>query len=166
MAKAEPISYSGSTSVTTFLKKGKKILCNSSWERRVRICERNNSADTTISEEGGRTGTQCSRTEVPLQPTEKTMVTQVVPLQPMEYHRYPLAAHEGPHTRAGGCALKEAVTPWKACAGAGSWQKLWLMERIPCSTRISGSNCALYGDHHWSSPFMENCTLWKGPMMG
>ncbi|KAK4810959.1 hypothetical protein QYF61_013367 [Mycteria americana] len=58
------------------------------------------------------------------------------------------AAHGGPHVRAGGCALKEAVTPWRAHAGAGSWQDLWPLQD-PC----------------WSSPFLKDCTPWKGPML-
>jgi len=45
----------------------------------------------------------------------------------MEFHSgadiHP-AACGGPHTVAGGCALKEAVTLWRAHTGAGSWQKL------------------------------------------
>jgi len=51
----------------------------------VRICERNNSADTKVSEGGGG-GAPSTRSEVPLQPVEQTMVRQAVPLQPMEVH--------------------------------------------------------------------------------
>jgi len=53
--------------------------------RGVRLCERNNSADTKVSEEGGGapdTGAE----SYPLQLLIKTMVRQVVPLQPMEVH--------------------------------------------------------------------------------
>ncbi|GAB0186400.1 hypothetical protein GRJ2_001105300 [Grus japonensis] len=46
--------------------------------------ERNNSADTNVSEEGGAGGAPGTGTEIPLQPMEKTMVRQAVPLQPME----------------------------------------------------------------------------------
>ena len=56
----------------------------------------------------------------------KPMVRQAVPLQPMEVNSgadIPPAACGGPHTGAGGC-LKEAVTPWEAHTGAGSWQDL------------------------------------------
>ena len=53
-------------------------------ERGVRICERNNSADTKVSEEGGGGGAPGTRAEIPLQPVVKTMVRQAVPLQPME----------------------------------------------------------------------------------
>ncbi|GAB0187099.1 epimerase family protein SDR39U1 [Grus japonensis] len=85
LAKAEPISHSGSTSVMTYFKKGKvktKNLHNSSWKRRLRRCERNSPADTQVSAEGGGGG----GAEIPLQPVEKTMVRQAVPLQPMEVH--------------------------------------------------------------------------------
>jgi len=52
----------------------------------VRICERNNSADTKVSEGGGGGGAPSSGAEIPLQPMEKTMVRQAVPLQPVEVH--------------------------------------------------------------------------------
>ena len=52
----------------------------------MKICERNNSADTKVSEEGAREDAPVARAEVPLQPTDKTVVRQVVPLQPMEVH--------------------------------------------------------------------------------
>ncbi|GAB0207707.1 hypothetical protein GRJ2_003236400 [Grus japonensis] len=50
-------------------------------ERGVRICERNNYADTKVSAEGDAPG---ASGEIPLQPMEKIMVRQAVPLQPME----------------------------------------------------------------------------------
>ncbi|KAK4806933.1 hypothetical protein QYF61_027300 [Mycteria americana] len=52
-------------------------------KRGVRICERNNRADTKVSEEGGGGGVPGARAEIPLQPVVKTMVRQVVPLQPV-----------------------------------------------------------------------------------
>jgi len=53
----------------------------------VRRCERNNSADTKVSEEGGGGGAQDAGAEtLPLQLVMKTMVRQAVPLQPMEAH--------------------------------------------------------------------------------
>jgi len=73
-------------------------------ERGVRLCERNNSADTKVSEAGREGGARDPRAEnFPLQPVIRTTVRQIVPL----------------HTRAGGC-LKEAVTPW----AAPSWSRL------------------------------------------
>ncbi|GAB0183485.1 hypothetical protein GRJ2_000813800 [Grus japonensis] len=81
LAKAEPVSDSGSTSV---IEEGKKLLLNSSWKRGVRICERNNFADTKVSAEGGAGGAPGTEADIPLQPTEKTMVRQAVPLQPVE----------------------------------------------------------------------------------
>ena len=50
----------------------------------MRICERNNSADTEVGEEGGGGGAPGARAEIPLQPMVKTMVRQAVPLQPVE----------------------------------------------------------------------------------
>ncbi|GAB0195124.1 hypothetical protein GRJ2_001977700 [Grus japonensis] len=78
LAKAEPISDSGSTSG------GKKHQKQLQPERGARICERNNSADTKGSAEGGGGDAPGTGAEIPLQPMEKTMVRQAVPLQPME----------------------------------------------------------------------------------
>ena len=50
----------------------------------MRICERNNSADTKVSDEGGGGGVPGAGAEVPLQPVGKTMVVQISTLQPME----------------------------------------------------------------------------------
>jgi len=50
----------------------------------VRICERNNSADTSEGGEGAQRSAPGARAEVPLQPVEKTVVRQAVPLQPVE----------------------------------------------------------------------------------
>jgi len=52
----------------------------------VRACDRNNSADTKVSKIGRGEGAPGARAEIPLQPVEKTMVKQAVPLQPMEVH--------------------------------------------------------------------------------
>jgi len=80
----------------------------------VRVYERNNSADTRVCEEERGGAAPGVRAEIPLQLVEKTICdTDCLPV-----------ACGGPHTRAGGCALKKAVTPWRACAGAGSWQDL------------------------------------------
>ena len=52
----------------------------------MRICERNNPADTKVSAEGGGGGAPGAGAEIPLQPVEQTMVRQAVPLQPMMVH--------------------------------------------------------------------------------
>jgi len=55
------------------------------------------------------------------------MVRQAVPLQSMEVHSgadIHLKPVEDP-TSEQVDAWKEAVTIWKACTGAGSWQDLW-----------------------------------------
>jgi len=82
LSKAEPIRGGGRASVITYLRRDK----NSSQERGVRQCERNNSVDTKVSKQGGGGGTPGARTEIPLQTVMKTMVRQVVPLQSMEVH--------------------------------------------------------------------------------
>ncbi|GAB0175689.1 EH domain-containing protein 4 [Grus japonensis] len=125
------------------------------------------------------------------------MVRQAVPLQPMEDDggaEIPPAAQGGPHAGAGGCP-KEAVAPWEARAGAGSWQDLWPHEeRSPCWSRFAGRTCDPMGDPtleqsvpeglhpmegthpHWKncSPWeglmleklMEDCLPWEGPQAG
>ena len=128
LAKAEPISSSGSASGITYLRRGKKVTAQQQLQlkRGVRICERNNSGDTKVSEEGEGRGAPGTGAEIPLQPVVKTMVRQAVPPAAHgrpRWSRYPPAARGGPHAGAGGCP-KDAVTPWEARAGAGSWQNL------------------------------------------
>ncbi|KAK4810932.1 hypothetical protein QYF61_013340 [Mycteria americana] len=162
LAKAETISDGGSTSVITYLRRGKKLLCNSSRKRGLRTCERNNSADTKVSEEGRRGGAPGTGAEIPLQSVVKTMVKQVVPLQATKDHGgtdiHP-AALGGPHARAGGCAL----TLWRARAGVGSWQDLW-PRRGPMLEQFM-KNCS-----PWEGPMLEkvvkDCLLWVGPHTG
>jgi len=87
LAKAKPISDSGSASVLTYLRSMENPTQQQlQQEREVRIRERNNSADTKVSEEGGGGGAPGTGAEIPLQPMEKTMVRQAVPLQPVEVH--------------------------------------------------------------------------------
>jgi len=77
LPKAKPISDSGSASMITHLRRGKKLQAKGSRERGVRLCERNNSADTKVSEEGGGRGAPGAGEEsFPLQPMMKTMVRQ------------------------------------------------------------------------------------------
>jgi len=84
---AKPID-SGNASGIMYLRKGKTLLRNtsSSQKKGERICERNNSADTKVSAEGGGGGAPGASAEIPLQPMVKTTVRQAVPLQPMEVH--------------------------------------------------------------------------------
>ncbi|GAB0180448.1 AN1-type zinc finger protein 5-like [Grus japonensis] len=115
LAKAKPISDSGSASGITELGR----------------CERNDSADTKASAEGGAGGAPGSGAEIPLQPMEKTMVRQAVPLQPMEddggadIHLQPMEdpTPEQVETPEGGCdpvgsprwsrLLAGPVAPWR-----------------------------------------------------
>jgi len=73
---------------------------------------------------------------------------------------------KGPHSGAGGC-LKEAVTLWGACAGAGSCQDLRTHgEGNPHQIRFAGRACDPVWDPRWSSLFLKDCTPWVGPMLG
>ncbi|GAB0205881.1 acid sphingomyelinase-like phosphodiesterase 3b [Grus japonensis] len=93
LAKAEPISDGRGASGIMYLKKKKPVTNPNKTkkhflqaDRGVRRCERNNPADTKVSAEGGGGRAPGTRAEIPLQPLEKTMVRQAVPLQPMEGH--------------------------------------------------------------------------------
>ncbi|KAK4832525.1 hypothetical protein QYF61_023857, partial [Mycteria americana] len=86
LAKAEPISDIGSASVRVkkFLRGGERKMWHSSCERGVGICEKNNSTDTKVNEEGVGGGAPGARAGISLQPMMKTMVKHVVPLQIIE----------------------------------------------------------------------------------
>ncbi|PKU46413.1 protein pxr1-like [Limosa lapponica baueri] len=79
LGKAKLISNGGSTSGITFLSRGGNC-CATAVDKGMRICERNNSADTKVSEEVGGSAPDAGA-EIPLQPVVKTIP---VPLQPME----------------------------------------------------------------------------------
>ncbi|GAB0182113.1 RIMS-binding protein 3A-like [Grus japonensis] len=64
-------------------RKRKKTTKSNCRERGVRGV-RNNSTDIKVSEKGRGGGARGTEAEIPLQPMEKTMVKQAVPLQPME----------------------------------------------------------------------------------
>jgi len=86
LAKAELISEGGSASGITYLRSGKKNMQQHPEKRGVRICERNNAADTKVSEEVRGGGAPGAGAEIPLQPMQKTMVWQAVSLQHMEVY--------------------------------------------------------------------------------
>jgi len=151
------------------VKKGKNLLWGSS-----RLCERNNSVDTKVSEEGGGGGASGTQAESPLKPMVKTMLKQAVPLQPVEVHcgaDIHLQPMEGPMEEQvdaeGGC------DPMGSCASAGSCHELQTRgERSPCWRRFAGRACdsargphcssLLLKDSHWRS----SCLPWEGPHAG
>ncbi|TRZ08095.1 hypothetical protein HGM15179_019014 [Zosterops borbonicus] len=86
--------------------------CTTADERGVRLCERSNSADTKVSEEGGRGCAAGTEAEIPLQPMVKTIVMQVVSLLPMDIHggaEVYSAARGGLHDRARGFDQKKVA---------------------------------------------------------
>lgn len=136
--KAELINGGGKTSGITSLGEG-NLLCNSSWERGVRIYERNNSVREYpgwVREVG----------EEVLQ-----MLEQRLPCSHPWWSRYSHAASGEHHSEVGGCP-KEAVTSSGAHTGAGSCQDLRPHEERSTNwSRFTGGTC---GGSHWSSLFL------------
>lgn len=94
---------------------------------------------------GGAPGAQA---ETLLWPMEKNMVTQVVPLQPMEDRGATIhtVACGGPHSAAGGRVLK--LQPVQCTHRSRFRQELWPV-----------------GDLRWSNSFVDNFSLGRGPML-
>lgn len=94
----------------------------SSWEREGNKGKRvrNSPADTKVRAEGWEKVFQGME-----QPMEEAMV------EPRS-----TAALGGPHTAAGGWCPKWNCGPWRAHAGAVSWQELWPVERKPHRSRF------------------------------
>ncbi|XP_075356581.1 uncharacterized protein LOC142409205 [Mycteria americana] len=168
LAKAEPISDGGSASGITYLRTGEKKPVQLQLERGVRICERNNSADTKGSEEGGAGGAPGAGAEIPLQPMVKTMVRQAVPLKPMEVHGgadIHLQPMEDP-------MLEQVAAPEGGCDPMGSLRCSRLLagpvdpwREEPTLEQVSVRTCDPIGNPRWSSLFLKDCTLWKGPTL-
>jgi len=57
---------------------------------------------------------------------------------------------------------REAVTPWRAHTGAGSWKEMWPVKRGPHWSRFACRTCDPVGDPKWRSLFLKDCTPWKG----
>ncbi|KAK4806858.1 hypothetical protein QYF61_012587 [Mycteria americana] len=96
----------------------------------------------------------------------KTMVMQVVPLQPMEVHSgadIHTAAHGGPHAGAGGYALKEVAARGESMLGQAPGRTCDPVERSPRRSRFSGKTCDPVMDPRWKRPmleqFLKNCSL-------
>ncbi|GAB0188539.1 zinc finger and BTB domain-containing protein 5 [Grus japonensis] len=85
------------------------------------------------------------------------MVRQAVLLQPMEVnggadiHLQPME-HTVPEQMDGGPAADQ--TPGRNCSP---------MDKSPHWSRSSGRTCGPTGDPLRNSPFLKNCTPWKGP---
>ena len=110
LAKAEPFSDSGSSSLITYLTRGKNC-CTTAAGRE----EWENVRETVV--QTPRSVKKCG--EEVLQVPE-----QRIPCSPWwrpSWCRLSPAAHQQSHAGAGSCALKEAMTQWRLCAGAGSW---------------------------------------------
>lgn len=58
------------------------------------------------------------------------------------------------------CCLEASCDP--KLDGAGSWQELQSLEMSPHRVRAVPRP---HGDSSWSSLFLRNCTLWRGPTL-
>jgi len=91
----------------------------------VRLCERNNSAEPTVSAEGGGGGAPGARADVPLQPMEQTMVRQAVPLQFKETPCWSRGMPEG------GCHPMGSPRWSRLLAGPGDpWREEHTLEQV------------------------------------
>jgi len=106
----------------------------------------------SVKKEGGGGAQHVGAESLPLQLVIKTMVRQVVPLQPTEVH--------------GGADLHlqpvEGTPRWSRGMPEGGCDPMG----SPRWSRFAGRACDPVGDPHWSSLFLKNCTLWKGPTLG
>jgi len=104
----------------------------------MRPRERNNSADTNVSEEGGGGGAPGTRAEIPLQLMMKTIVRQAVPLQFMEVQGgadIQLQSMEDPHRSRwmpeGGCDLMGSLCWSRILAGpVALWREEPMLEQV------------------------------------
>jgi len=127
-------------------------------ERGVRICERNNCADTKVSE-GGAPG---AGAEIPLQPLDKTMASQAVTLQPMEVHVEQTST----------CSLwREDPTPEQVDAQMRLWpcgesaleQVYW--QDLSTSEGPVMEQSVPEEEGPTLEQFVENCLPWRDPML-
>ncbi|PKU43584.1 hypothetical protein llap_6105 [Limosa lapponica baueri] len=124
-------------------------MLQNSYERGVRKYGRNNLQPKAVKKKWEKV--HKAPEQISLQPVVKTMVMQVVSLQPMvDYNGAGIhtAACGGPHAGPGIYVLKETASHKEPTQEQVFFQDLWFM-----------------GDPGWSSPFLKDCAPWKGPML-
>ena len=152
LAKAEPIRNGDSTSVITYLRRGKKhcVMAILQPERGVSRCERNNSAHTKVREEGGGGDAPGAGAEIPCSPWRRPLWGRL-----------------------------SLCSPWRSMveqiSTCSSWrtpcQSRWMPEggcdpvESPYQSRFAGRTCDPVGDPHWSTLFRKDCTPCKDPML-
>lgn len=109
------------------------------------ICERSNSADTKVREEGGEAGIPEAAAKTFLQPMVMTMV-ETVELQVI-HAGYPTGSWQ---------PMVQQVTHGTP---AGDWGD-------PGRSRSLARICGSPRDARWSSLFLNDCPLWKGAAGG
>lgn len=81
------------------------------------------------------------------------------------WKKYPPSAWGGPHTRAGGHASKKAAAHGEPMQEQHPWPRLCSTETSLCRCWFSGKTCDPVRDLCWNSPFLKDCTPWKGLML-
>lgn len=92
----------------------------------MRKCKINNSADTMAGKEQGERCAPGTGAENSLQPMEKTLVMEVVPLKPIKVHGgadIQTTSQRGSHAGSGEYILKEAAACGKPMQEQVFWQK-------------------------------------------
>jgi len=165
LAKAKPVSDSGSASVVTYLRRGRKNCSETTVEREERddVKEKTLQTPRSVKKEGEEV------LKVPEHLVMKTMVRQAVPLQFMEVHGG-ADLHLQPME---GTPRQSRWMPEGSCDPAVSprWSRLLpgpadRGERSPHWSRFAGRACDPMGNPHWSSLFLKDCTPWEGPTLG
>lgn len=146
--------------MVTYLRKGE--ICCIVTVRRERQCERNNPADNKVSRQERGGSAPGTRAEVPLQLVMKTMVMQVIPLQPVEdrgktnIHLQPM---KDPTLEQVMCP-EGSCSPQKAHARAGSWQDLKPWRGIHRGAAFPAGHLAC-GGPKLEQFIPEACTQWN-----
>ena len=164
LAKAEPISDGGSTSMITYLRRGKSATAGRRewWEH---VKETTLQTQRSVKKEGKVF--QAPEKRFPCSPWRRprwgrlfhcspwrSMVEQISTCSPWRTACWSRWMHP-----------KEALAVWRPCAGAGSWQDLWLHgERSPGWSRFTGRTCDLVGYPRSKSLFLKESSLWEGPL--
>lgn len=127
---------------------------------------RNSSADTKVTEEGGWGSDTGTRAHIPLQPMDKTMMKQAVPLEPTEVHVEQVStlwATKDPLLEQVD-ALKKAAVHGKPIQEQAPGRQCGPMKQNPQKNRFSGRLRDPKEDPHWSNLFLKDYTTQKEPM--
>ena len=164
LAKVEPTSGVGHTSVVTYLRKGKNCCTAAVWEKSEKNVRETALRIPESMKKEGEGVLQAPEQRFPCSPwwrpwwgrlspcsSQRSTVEQILTCSPW---RTPCWSRR---MCSGG-----SLSPWRACVGVGSYQELKPLERSPRRSRFSGRSC---GVPRWSSPLLTDCTPCRGSML-